>query len=408
MKAFIQGKENEIKKLRMQISQLKETRSKADRTHDSRALDFQITQLTKKVIVLQEQNELFRVENAKIKQHYKELYDSIKITCAKHIEQTTALLTENKNLKVQINANLKCVTMDSVNQMFLHLVVQIVLWYLDLGCSKHMIRDRSRLKNFVKKFIETVRFGNDHFGAIMGYGDYVIDESVISKVYYMEGLGYNLFSVGSAFLLKIYSENSSVKWCGQKMKPYSFGSCSNDADYFKGTDVSMGRRPVPLLLMPGQISSGLVPNPVPTAPYVPPTNKELEILFQPMFDEYLEPPHVERPVSLTTTAPVPVISAGTPCSTTIDQDGPSPSHSSSTSALQPHISHQGVAAGSVGNKMHKAFPLPGESSHWQYKFPLLVKVVPTARRLKMPLPEVCTVIEVMMKKLPVKDRWQLH
>nr|GEY96666.1 integrase, catalytic region, zinc finger, CCHC-type, peptidase aspartic, catalytic [Tanacetum cinerariifolium] len=63
-------------------------------------------------------------------------------------------------------------------------------------CSKHMIRDRSRLWNFVKKFSETVRFGNDHFGAIMGYGDYVIGDSVISRVYYMEGLGHNLFSVG--------------------------------------------------------------------------------------------------------------------------------------------------------------------------------------------------------------------
>ncbi|GJZ87906.1 retrovirus-related pol polyprotein from transposon TNT 1-94 [Tanacetum coccineum] len=41
-----------------------------------------------------------------------------------------------------------------------------------------------------------VRFGNDHFGAIMGYGDYVIGDSVISRVYYMEGLGHNLFSVG--------------------------------------------------------------------------------------------------------------------------------------------------------------------------------------------------------------------
>ncbi|GJU21036.1 integrase, catalytic region, zinc finger, CCHC-type containing protein [Tanacetum coccineum] len=57
-------------------------------------------------------------------------------------------------------------------------VVQIVLWYLDSGCSKHMTGDRSRLKNFVKKFTGTVRFGNDHFGAIMGYGDYVIGESV--------------------------------------------------------------------------------------------------------------------------------------------------------------------------------------------------------------------------------------
>ncbi|GKC46085.1 retrovirus-related pol polyprotein from transposon TNT 1-94, partial [Tanacetum coccineum] len=75
-------------------------------------------------------------------------------------------------------------------------VVHIVLWYLDSGCSKHMTGDRSRLRNFVKKFIGTVRFGNDHFGAIMGYGDYVIGDSVISRVYYVEGLGHNLFSVG--------------------------------------------------------------------------------------------------------------------------------------------------------------------------------------------------------------------
>nr|GEW05211.1 integrase, catalytic core [Tanacetum cinerariifolium] len=39
-------------------------------------------------------------------------------------------------------------------------------------------------------------------------------------------------------------------------------------------------------------------------------------------------------------------------------------------------------------------------SHWQYKFPLPVKVVATARRLEMPLPEVCTAIEEKKKKLP--------
>ncbi|GJU78751.1 retrovirus-related pol polyprotein from transposon TNT 1-94 [Tanacetum coccineum] len=63
-------------------------------------------------------------------------------------------------------------------------------------CSKHMTGNRSKLKNFVEKFIGSVRFGNDHFGAIMGYGDYVIGDSVISRVYYVEGLGHNLFSVG--------------------------------------------------------------------------------------------------------------------------------------------------------------------------------------------------------------------
>nr|GEW36012.1 retrovirus-related Pol polyprotein from transposon TNT 1-94 [Tanacetum cinerariifolium] len=64
-----------------------------------------------------------------------------------------------------------------------------------LGCSKHMTGDRSRLMNFMKKFIGTVRFRNDHFCAIMGYGDYVIGDSVISRVYYMEGLRHNLFFV---------------------------------------------------------------------------------------------------------------------------------------------------------------------------------------------------------------------
>ncbi|GKB54516.1 integrase, catalytic region, zinc finger, CCHC-type containing protein [Tanacetum coccineum] len=59
-----------------------------------------------------------------------------------------------------------------------------------------MTGDHLRLMNFMKKFIGTVRFGNDHFGAIMCYGDYVIGDSVISSVYYVEGLRHNLFSVG--------------------------------------------------------------------------------------------------------------------------------------------------------------------------------------------------------------------
>ncbi|GJU64573.1 reverse transcriptase domain-containing protein [Tanacetum coccineum] len=75
-------------------------------------------------------------------------------------------------------------------------VVQIVLWYLDSGCSKHMTGDRSQLTNFVNKFLGTVKFGNDHMAKIMGYGDYQIGNVTISRVYYVEGLGHNLFSVG--------------------------------------------------------------------------------------------------------------------------------------------------------------------------------------------------------------------
>nr|GEU62658.1 hypothetical protein [Tanacetum cinerariifolium] len=56
--------------------------------------------------------------------------------------------------------------------------------------------------------------------------------------------------------------------------------------------------------------------------------------------------------------------------------------------------------------VEKDYPLrKGESSHWQYKFPLLVEGVPTARRMEIPLPGVCA---AMMKKLQVKENWQLH
>ncbi|GJT00821.1 retrovirus-related pol polyprotein from transposon TNT 1-94 [Tanacetum coccineum] len=76
------------------------------------------------------------------------------------------------------------------------IVVQIVLWIVDSGCSKHMTGDRSLLKNFIEKFMGTVRFGNDNFAAITGYGDYIQGNITICHVYYVEGLGHNLFSVG--------------------------------------------------------------------------------------------------------------------------------------------------------------------------------------------------------------------
>ncbi|GJV70630.1 retrovirus-related pol polyprotein from transposon TNT 1-94 [Tanacetum coccineum] len=46
------------------------------------------------------------------------------------------------------------------------------------------------------KFLGTVKFENDHVAKIMGYGDYQIGNVTISRVYYVEGLGHNLFSVG--------------------------------------------------------------------------------------------------------------------------------------------------------------------------------------------------------------------
>nr|GEY57681.1 hypothetical protein [Tanacetum cinerariifolium] len=218
--------------------------------------DSQITKLTDQVTNLQAQNDLFRAENDKIKQHYKEVYDSIKITRAKHIEQVTNLTTENVNLKSSVRVNScpnaggsqpkshvkpnRISLAKSVNKLPIedqprknkshHItsnrvdsssrlkrtVVQIVHWYLDSGCSKHMTEDRSRLMNFVKKFIETVRFGNDHFGAIMGYGDYVIDGVELIK----GSRGHNLYTIliedimksSPICLLSKASKNKSWLW----------------------------------------------------------------------------------------------------------------------------------------------------------------------------------------------------
>nr|GEY54816.1 integrase, catalytic region, zinc finger, CCHC-type, peptidase aspartic, catalytic [Tanacetum cinerariifolium] len=75
-------------------------------------------------------------------------------------------------------------------------IVQICLWIIDSGCSKHMTGNRALLTNFVKKFLGTVRFGNNDFAMIAGYGDVVIGSMTIKRVYYVKGFGYNLFSVG--------------------------------------------------------------------------------------------------------------------------------------------------------------------------------------------------------------------
>ncbi|GJR75044.1 retrovirus-related pol polyprotein from transposon TNT 1-94 [Tanacetum coccineum] len=72
----------------------------------------------------------------------------------------------------------------------------------------------------------------------------------------------------------------------------------------------------------------LVPNPIPQPPYVPPTNNDWDILFQPMFDKFFNPPP-----SVGSTVPVaaaqrPAAPTGSPVSTSLEQDAPSASTSS--------------------------------------------------------------------------------
>ncbi|GJV15226.1 hypothetical protein Tco_1360549 [Tanacetum coccineum] len=132
----------------------------------------------------------------------------------------------------------------------------------------------SDVPSFLLMITGTVRFGNDHIAKIMGYGDYQMGNVTISWVYYVES-----------------------------------------------------SRPGPKLLTPGTIISGLIPNIPSSTLYVPPTKNDWEILLQPMFDEYLNPPSCVDPQVPAVITPKPVVSTGTSSSKIIDQDAPSTSTS---------------------------------------------------------------------------------
>nr|GEV73060.1 retrovirus-related Pol polyprotein from transposon TNT 1-94 [Tanacetum cinerariifolium] len=75
-------------------------------------------------------------------------------------------------------------------------IVQLILFIVDSGCTKRMTGNLKLLCNFVEKFLGIVRFGNDQFAQILGYGDLVQGNVKISRVYYVKGLNHYLFSVG--------------------------------------------------------------------------------------------------------------------------------------------------------------------------------------------------------------------
>ncbi|GKG45636.1 hypothetical protein Tco_0498082, partial [Tanacetum coccineum] len=87
---------------------------------------------------------------------------------------------------------------------------------------------------------------------------------------------------------------------------------------------------------------GLVPNSAPAILYVPPTNKDLELLFQPTFDEYFETPTGDHQMHHVPVVPPPVIPTGPSVSISFDHDAPSGSHSPSSSAPQSSSVHHGV------------------------------------------------------------------
>nr|GEV99316.1 retrovirus-related Pol polyprotein from transposon TNT 1-94 [Tanacetum cinerariifolium] len=105
---------------------------------------------------------------------------------------------QRRNVKFSKNKTSVTACNDSLNARTLNVnsLVEIVLFIIDSGCSKHMTRNLKLLINFVEKFLGTVKFGNDQIVPTLGYGDLVQGAVTIKRVYYVEVPNHNLFSVG--------------------------------------------------------------------------------------------------------------------------------------------------------------------------------------------------------------------
>nr|GEX91967.1 hypothetical protein [Tanacetum cinerariifolium] len=114
--------------------------------------------------------------------HDMKLYERVSKTCSWWYPKFTpsGYKWKPKSGKENVNLNL----------------VEIVLFIVDSGYSKHMMGNLKLLINFVEKFLGTVKFGNNQIAPILGYGDLVQGAVTIKMVYYVEGLNHNLFSVG--------------------------------------------------------------------------------------------------------------------------------------------------------------------------------------------------------------------
>ncbi|GJQ91105.1 retrovirus-related pol polyprotein from transposon TNT 1-94 [Tanacetum coccineum] len=128
-----------------------------------------------------------------------------------------------------------------------------------------------------------------------------------------------------------------------------------------------------------------MPNPPPSTPFIPPLRTDWDILFQPMFDELLTPsPSVDRPAP-GVIAPIaevvalePAASTGSPSSTTVDPDAPSPSNSQTTPKTQSPVIPNDVEEEHMNNDPFFGIPIPENDSEASSSLDIIPTVVHTA------------------------------
>nr|GEW16453.1 hypothetical protein [Tanacetum cinerariifolium] len=182
--------------------------------------------------------------------------------------------------------------------------------YLDSGCSKHMTGDRSQLINFVHKFLGTVKFGNDQIANIIGYYKSVgiSHETSVARSPQQNGV--------------VERRNCTLVEAAQTIEDLGKLQAKANIGIFMGyAPKNKAYRPGLQSMTPATFSLGLVSNHIPQKPCYPPRD-DYDRLFQPMFDEYFNPPTISISPVPVATAPRDVDLADSPMSASINQDAP--------------------------------------------------------------------------------------
>ncbi|GKB79162.1 retrovirus-related pol polyprotein from transposon TNT 1-94 [Tanacetum coccineum] len=141
-------------------------------------------------------------ENEHLKQTYKQLYDSIKPT---HLKNDLRKLkgkdlADNAVTKHTINPEMLKIDVEYLNPRLLNnrsVHSNYIKHTQDEAVILRKIVEQGKSQNPLNTSLDSAfKFGNDHVAKILGYSDYQTGNVTISRVYFVEGLGHNLFSVG--------------------------------------------------------------------------------------------------------------------------------------------------------------------------------------------------------------------
>ncbi|GKB24295.1 retrovirus-related pol polyprotein from transposon TNT 1-94 [Tanacetum coccineum] len=180
------GESNSIRDSCLVALQNKQTEFERYKAFNDRTVDYdKLERKLNETLGLLAQKDIDIQEGLKVKAY------EISVVQAKHDELVKQSLLTRSHYEGLVKERKQRIYSDSNDA-----IVQLILFIVDSGCTKHMTGNLSLLCNFVEKYLGTVRFGNDQFALILGYGDLVQGNITIKRVYYVEGLNHNLFSVG--------------------------------------------------------------------------------------------------------------------------------------------------------------------------------------------------------------------